>query len=105
MKASPKKLDPPRLRCRKTPVTGWCYNVAKAKKGHVVEYRLMSEKGILMGWMDGECRMTHFKSNAHVFPGADAADRTAQKCILYNRKPSGKSVEAAYKPARGDKLG
>lgn len=100
------KSDPSRLKCKKTPVIGWCYRIAraagvsKAKKGHVVEYRLMSETGIVMGWMDGACRMVYRKDKAYVFGSPDAADHTAQKCVLYHRKPSGKSVASAYKPAR-----
>lgn len=109
------KFDPSKLKCRKTPVTGWCYRIAKTKTktkakskskvGHVVEYRLMSENGIVMGWMDDGCRMVYAKGKAHVFGSPEAADQTAQKCVLYHRKPVGKDVKAAYKPARGGKLG
>jgi hypothetical protein len=100
--------DPSDFRCpgkRLSRKANWCYQVAKSngpKKGFVV--RIQGYGHLIAGHLIGDCRTamgTGSGWEAHVFKSAEEADRVAQKCILYNRKPQGKDVKAIYKKVRG----
>lgn len=81
----------------------FCFQVKKAEKKHIVEFRLPDGK--LIGFMGKDCRMVYDRKKAFLFKGgATATDQAAQACLRFMQKPGGKNPNVIYRRADQGKI-
>lgn len=93
-------------RCKRGRAKGaapFCFQIKKAEKKHIVEFRLPDGK--LIGFMGKDCRMVYDRKEAFEFKGgAPAIDRAAQACLRFMQKPAGRDPNVIYRRANQGKI-